>query len=181
MRYADGGGLTAKGRRRREAVRVEAAGLFAEGLGPVEVARRLRVSSKSAYQWHQAWTKGGVAALASRGASGRRCKLSTRCREKLAVCLEQGPAAHGWDQDQVWTGARVARDLGIHEEALRNWVRQTEADAGERDDRLTTAETHELKQLRKENAELRRANEILKAASVFFAQEIDRPRTRPSR
>lgn len=77
--------------------------------------------------------------------------------------------------------AHVARDLGIHKEALRSWVRQAEADAGERDDRLTTAERDELKELRKENAEFRRANEILKAASVSFAQEIDRPRTRPSR
>ncbi|MEV7190041.1 transposase [Kitasatospora sp. NPDC093102] len=77
--------------------------------------------------------------------------------------------------------AHVARDLGIHPEALRSWVRQAEADAGERDDRLTTAERDELKELRKEVAELRRANETLKAASVFFAQEIDRPRTRPSR
>lgn len=77
--------------------------------------------------------------------------------------------------------AHVARDLGIHKEALRNWIRQAEADAGERDDRLTTDERDELRQLRRENAELRRANEILKAASVFFAQEIDRPRTRPSR
>ncbi|MBW8707078.1 Insertion element uncharacterized 12.0 kDa protein [Streptomyces sp. MBT84] len=77
--------------------------------------------------------------------------------------------------------AHVARDLGIHKEALRSWVRQAEADAGERDDRLTTADRDELKELRKENAELRRANEIVKAASVFFAQEIDRPRTRPSR
>jgi transposase len=77
--------------------------------------------------------------------------------------------------------AHVARDLGIHKEALRNWIRQAEADAGDRDDRLTTNERDELRQLRRENAELRRANEILKAASVFFAQEIDRPRTRPSR
>ena len=77
--------------------------------------------------------------------------------------------------------AHVARDLGIHKEALRQWVRQAEVDTGERDDRLTTAERDELRQLRKENAELKRANEILKAASVFFAQEIDRPRTRPSK
>ncbi|MEU2739685.1 transposase [Streptomyces sp. NPDC007095] len=69
----------------------------------------------------------------------------------------------------------------MHPEALRGWVRQADADAGDRDDRLTTAERDELKQLRKENAELKRANEILKAASVFFAQEIDRPRTRPSK
>nr|WP_240925142.1 transposase [Streptomyces sp. 196(2019)] len=75
--------------------------------------------------------------------------------------------------------AHVAKDLGIHKEALRGWVRQAEADRGERDDRLTSAEHDELRQLREENAELRRANEILKAASVFFAQEIDRPR--PSR
>jgi transposase len=68
--------------------------------------------------------------------------------------------------------AHVARDLGIHPEALRSWVRQAEADAGERDDRLTTAERDELKELRKEIAELRRANEILKAASVSFAQEM---------
>ncbi|MFE7392626.1 transposase [Streptomyces sp. NPDC057582] len=77
--------------------------------------------------------------------------------------------------------AHVAKDLGIHQEALRGWVRRAEADRGERDDRLTTAEQDELKQLRKEVVELRRANEILKATSVLFAQEIDRPRTRPSR
>ncbi|MEU9979298.1 IS3 family transposase [Streptomyces sp. NPDC051014] len=70
--------------------------------------------------------------------------------------------------------AHVAKDLGIHKEALRGWVRQAEADHGERDDRLTTAEHDELKQLRKENAELKRANEILKAASVFFCPG-DRP------
>ncbi|MFJ6564731.1 hypothetical protein ACIQMV_33755 [Streptomyces sp. NPDC091412] len=66
-------------------------------------------------------------------------------------------------------------------EALRGWVRQAEADHGKRDDRLTTAEREELMQLRKEKTELKRANEILKAARVFFAQKIDRPRTRPSR
>ncbi|MFJ2899736.1 IS3 family transposase [Streptomyces sp. NPDC087218] len=70
--------------------------------------------------------------------------------------------------------AHVAKDLGIHKEALRGWVRQAEADRGGRDDRLTTAELDELKQLRREVAELRRANEILKAASVFFCPG-DRP------
>ncbi|WP_107069852.1 IS3 family transposase [Streptomyces sp. CNQ431] len=70
--------------------------------------------------------------------------------------------------------AHVAKDLGIHKEALRGWVRQAEADRGERDDRLTTAEFDELKQLRREVAELRRASEILKAASVFFCPG-DRP------
>ena len=67
----------------------------------------------------------------------------------------------------------LAQQLGVHHEALRNWIRQAEADHGERHDRSTTAETEELRRLRKDNAELRRANEILKAASAFFAQEID--------
>ncbi|MEU6277501.1 IS3 family transposase [Streptomyces populi] len=66
--------------------------------------------------------------------------------------------------------AHVAKDLGIHKEALRGWVRQAEADKGGRPDLLTTAERAELGQLRKEIAELRRANEILKAASVFFRE-----------
>lgn len=68
---------------------------------------------------------------------------------------------------------RLAEQLGVHHEALRNWIRQDQADHGERHDRATTAETEELRRLRKENAELRRANEILKAASAFFAQEMD--------
>ncbi|WAZ26684.1 transposase [Streptomyces cinnabarinus] len=71
--------------------------------------------------------------------------------------------------------AHVAKDLGIHKEALRQWVRQAEADHGERDDRLTTAERDELRQLRKENAELKRANEILKAASVFLPRRSTVP------
>lgn len=69
--------------------------------------------------------------------------------------------------------AHVAQDLGVHKEALRQWVRQAEADAGKRGDRLTTSERERLKQLERENRELRKANEILKAASVFFAKEID--------
>lgn len=69
--------------------------------------------------------------------------------------------------------AQVARDLGVHPEALRKRVRQAEADTGKRTDLLTSSEREQLKQLRKENYELRRANEILKSASVFFAKELD--------
>lgn len=72
----------------------------------------------------------------------------------------------------------VARDLGIKYESLRRWVRQAEADRGERTDILASEEREELKQLRSENKELRRANEILKAASAFFAKELDPPRPR---
>ncbi|WP_107490354.1 winged helix-turn-helix domain-containing protein [Streptomyces sp. CB02959] len=112
MRYADGGGLTPAGRQRRETVRMQAAELFEQMVKPSEVARRLRVSVKSAYQWHQLWRDGGVQALASRGPSGSRCRLSPRCLEKLATYLEEGPAAHGWVEDQVWTASRVATLIG---------------------------------------------------------------------
>jgi transposase len=70
----------------------------------------------------------------------------------------------------------VARDLGVHPETLRVWVRQDEADDGSRSDRLSTAEREELAALRREIRDLRRSNEILKAASVFFARELDQPR-----
>ena len=73
---------------------------------------------------------------------------------------------------------RLADQLGMHPEALRNWIRQDETDRGERDDRPTSSEVEELRRLRKENTELRRANEILKAASAYFASEIDPTRRR---
>lgn len=74
--------------------------------------------------------------------------------------------------------ADVARDLGIHPKTLRLWVRQDQADNGSRTTQLTTAEQEELTTLRREVKDLRRANEILKAASVFFARELDQPRPR---
>src|SRR6266498_75354 len=75
--------------------------------------------------------------------------------------------------------AHVARDLGIHREALRQWVRQAEADATPRASRVLPRDVQEeLDRLRKENAELRRANAILKDASVYFAQELDPTRRR---
>ncbi|MFF2804395.1 hypothetical protein ACFVUT_31680 [Streptomyces sp. NPDC058051] len=67
--------------------------------------------------------------------------------------------------------------MGSTRRPLRNWVRQAEADQGSRPDLLTTNERTELTQVRKEIAEFRQANEILKAASVFFAKELDQPRT----
>lgn len=91
---------------------MQAVELFEQRVKRSEVARRLRVSVKSAYLWHQLWRDGGVQALASRGASGSRCRLSQRSLEKLAVYLEQGPAAHGWVEDQVWTASRVATLIG---------------------------------------------------------------------
>lgn len=74
--------------------------------------------------------------------------------------------------------AHVARDLGVASESLRRHVRRVEADEGLRPDLPTAAEREEIRQLRKEVFELRRANEILKAASVFFATELDTDRTK---
>ena len=69
--------------------------------------------------------------------------------------------------------AHIAADLGIGSETLRKRVRQAEADSGARPELLSSSEREEIRRLRKENYELRRANEILKSASVFFAKELD--------
>ncbi|MDF5758417.1 transposase [Spongiactinospora sp. TRM90649] len=68
--------------------------------------------------------------------------------------------------------ARVADQLGVHREALRTWVRQAEVDGGKRQGR-TSSDAQRIAELERENRELRRANEILKAASAFFARELD--------
>ncbi|MGW5153544.1 transposase [Rhodococcus koreensis] len=73
---------------------------------------------------------------------------------------------------------RLAEQLNVHPETLRNWIRQTQADASERDDRPSTAMLEENRRLAKENAELRRVNEVLRSASPFFASEIDPNRRR---
>ncbi|MFL6117037.1 MAG: winged helix-turn-helix domain-containing protein [Catenulispora sp.] len=112
MRYAQGGGVDAAGRAKREALRMQAAGMFTEGIAPPEIARQLRVSVRSVYRWKAAFAGGGTAALTSRGPLGQRSKLSEKSQVKLAAMLEEGPAVHGWDEDQVWTGARVAKLIG---------------------------------------------------------------------
>ena len=71
----------------------------------------------------------------------------------------------------------VAQRLGIGSaETLRKWYRQAEVDGGRRPG-VTSEESAEIRRLKRENAELRRANEILKVASAFFAAELDRPQT----
>ena len=67
----------------------------------------------------------------------------------------------------------VANMLEINHETMRQWVRRAETDAGQRPG-LTTDERARIKELERENQELRRANEILKAASAFFGAELDR-------
>ncbi len=67
---------------------------------------------------------------------------------------------------------RIARQLGVGAESLRGWVRQAEVDGGRRPG-VPTAEQQRIAELEREVRELRRANEILKAASAFFARELD--------
>jgi transposase-like protein len=83
------------------------------------------------------------------------------------------------EHDSQWSAIRsIASKIGCSSEALRNWVRQAERDAGRRPG-LTTDERQRLKELERENFELKRANEILRKASAYFAQaELDR---RPKR
>src|SRR5215471_10847493 len=112
MRYPDSGGLSAVGRVRREMVRLPAARMFEQDVRPVQVARRLRVSTKSAYQWRRRWRAGGEAALASKGPGGAVCRLAPRQLSRLRAALDGGSAAWGWGEDQRWTLARVTTLIG---------------------------------------------------------------------
>jgi transposase len=101
----------------------------------------------------------------------RPSKYSPELRER-AVRLVQEQAK---DHPSQWAAMRsVAEKLGCTVEALRRWVRQAERDQGRRPG-LTTDERQQLKDLQRENVELKRANEILRKASAYFAQaELDR-------
>src|SRR5260370_10999639 len=90
MRYADGGGLTAEERARREQVRLAAADLIEAGASDREVARRFRVTRMSANRWRRALAAGGRQALASRGAGGARRKLSPAQLRELEAVLDAG-------------------------------------------------------------------------------------------
>jgi transposase len=80
---------------------------------------------------------------------------------------------HQQDYDSRWEAiCSVAEKLGPTAETVRKWVRRAEIDGGVRPG-VTTAEGERIRQLERENRELRRANEILKAASAFFARELD--------
>ncbi len=82
---------------------------------------------------------------------------------------------HQADYDSQWAALNsIAAKIGCTAETLRNWVRQAERDQGKREG-LNSSERERLKALEQENRELKRANEILRKASAFFAQaELDR-------
>jgi transposase len=90
-------------------------------------------------------------------------------RERAVRMVLEAKARDGGDTTVV---SRVARQLDIGYESLRNWVRQAEIDQGRRTG-TTTEEQRRIAELEREVRELRRANEILKAASAFFARELD--------
>ncbi|WP_329447092.1 helix-turn-helix domain-containing protein [Streptomyces canus] len=124
VRYADGGGLTAEGRRRRESVRIEAVELYAHGVKPPEVAQRLRVSRKSAYQWHQAWKDAGAAALVSRGPSVQRSNLSPRTRWRPETCRASWLPPLPSHQSTVFATADIQRHRKVASHGLRALVQE---------------------------------------------------------
>ena len=102
---------------------------------------------------------------------GRPSKFSAEVRERaVRLVLEQRP-----EHESEWAAiTSIAAKMGCTAETLRKWLRQAERDAGKRPG-LTTSERDRLNELERENRELKRANEILRKASAFFAQaELDR-------
>ncbi len=101
-------------------------------------------------------------------------KYSPAMREKALRMLDEAVPSH----PNLMTAVRhVAGLLGMSPETLRVWHRRREVDAGRRPG-VPSDVSEETSRLKRENAELRKANEILRAASVFFAKELDRPSTR---
>ena len=102
----------------------------------------------------------------------RSSKYSPELRERAVRMVFE----HAHEHSSQWATMRsVAEKLGCTVEALRRWVRQAERDSGKRPG-LTTSEREELKRLQRENVELKRANEILRKASAFFATPAGCPR-----
>ena len=102
---------------------------------------------------------------------GRQNRFSQEVRERAVRMV----AEHRSEYGSEWEAIRsIAEKIGCSAEALRTWVRRTQVDAGEKPG-ITSEERARMKELEKENRELRRANEILRKASAYFAQaELDR-------
>ncbi len=102
---------------------------------------------------------------------GRRAKYPAEVRERAIRLVMEQKAEYGSEWEAIES---IATKIGCTAETLRLWVRQAEKDHGQRAG-LTTSERDRLKDLERENRELKRANEILRKASAYFAQaELDR-------
>ena len=97
-------------------------------------------------------------------------ELKQRATRMVLESLDRGEQRQG-------LVTRIARQLDIGPESLRRWVVQAEIDQGQRAGN-TSEDAQHISELERENRELRRANEILKSASAFFAAELDRPSKR---
>jgi len=104
----------------------------------------------------------------------RQTRYSPEVRERAVRMVFD----HVGEYDSEWAAIKsIASKFGMTPETLRQWVRRAETDSGMRPG-LTTSERERMKELERENRELRRANEILKSAAAFFGAELDR---RPKR
>ncbi len=118
----------------------------------------------------------GVMADTNTGSTGRASprkyppELKQRAIRMVLDAFDRG-------EERFGTVTRIANELGIGPESLRRWVVQAEIDRGRRAG-TTSEEARRISELERENRELRRANEILKSASAFFAAELDRPQRR---
>jgi len=112
-------------RARRQARRLQAAELFAQGVRPAQVARTLGVSRQSASRWHAAWEGGGALALASKGPTGVKPRLSGGDLERVAQALGKGASAHGFT-GELWTLRRIAtvieRETGVRYHLGHLWA-----------------------------------------------------------
>jgi transposase len=103
------------------------------------------------------------------GEMARRGRYPAEVRERATRMVFE----HQREYESQWAAiVSISSKLGMTSETLRKWVRQAEVDGGARPG-VSSAEAERVKELERENRELRRANEILKAASVFFARELD--------
>lgn len=99
----------------------------------------------------------------------RKSRYSKVFRDRAVALVFDSRESH----ESEWEAIKsAAAKVGTSAETVRRWVRQAEIDAGQRPG-ATSEEQREIERLRQENRELRRANEILKEASVFFARELD--------
>jgi transposase len=101
--------------------------------------------------------------------ANRRGRYPAEVRERAVRLVFE----HQGEHETQWAAiCSISEKFGMSAETLRKWVRRAEVDGGKRAG-VTSAEAQRIKELERENRELRRANEILKAASAFFARELD--------